>query len=233
MDAKQILIVDDETAISNAIKYYVEREGYAVSIAANGFEALRIVNETTVDLIVLDLMLPDINGLDITRMLKKNAATAKIPIIMLTAKSEEIDVVIGFELDVADYITKPFSARILIARINSILRQRELCVTPLALYEERLKVKELEVALKGHEAYVKGQKTELTKTEFELLLLLMQHPGWVYSRPQIVDELKGSDYPVTDRSVDSQIMNLRKKLGACGSYIETVRGVGYKFIDAG
>lgn len=232
MGAKQILIIDDETAISDAIKYYVEREGHVAHTAGTGSLALSMISKTALDLIVLDLMLPDINGLDITRMLKKNVATAKIPIIMLTAKSEEVDVVIGFELDVADYITKPFSACVLIARINSILRQRELSTVPMANEEERLQVKELEIVPKNYESYINGQKVELTKTEFELLLLLMQRPGWVYNRSQIVDKLKGNDYPVTDRSVDSQIMNLRKKLGTCGNYIETVRGVGYKFIEA-
>lgn len=231
MDKKRILIVDDEIAISDAIKYYLEREGHIADTAKVGSEALHMLNNTAFDLIVLDLMLPDINGLEITRMLKKKSTTAKIPIILLTAKSDEIDMVIGHELDVADYIIKPFSARILIARINSILRQQELRIMVEPQKAGYFRIKELEIHIKAHEVYVRGQKTNLTKTEFELLLLLIQHPGWVYSRTRIVEELNGGDYFVTDRSVDSQIKNLRKKLGYCANYIETIRGVGYKFSE--
>lgn len=234
MNPKQILLVDDEPAITQGIAYYLEREGYVVQTAETGQAALAAIGCTNFDLIVLDLMLPDISGLEITRLLKQNPQTADIPIVMLTAKSEDMDVVIGLELDAEDYITKPFSARVLVARINAIIRRRSqnqvLPETP-PNAEDVLQAGALTIHLQQYAVWARDQRIHLTKTEFDLLLLLVQRRGWVYSRTQIVDALKGVDYAVTDRSVDAQVRNLRKKLGVYGDYIETVRGVGYKFTE--
>lgn len=235
MNPKQILLVDDEPAITRGIAYYLEREGYEVLSAETGREALAQINSRRFDLIVLDLMLPDISGLEITRLLKQNPDTAGIPIVMLTAKGEEVDIVIGLELDAEDYITKPFSARVLVARINSILRRKAhngpAPDASAAQTGDVLRAGKLTIYLHRHEVDANGKRINLTKTEFDLLLLLIRRKGWVYSRMQIVDVLKGEDYTVTDRSVDAQVRNLRKKLGVCGDYIETVRGVGYKFSE--
>lgn len=236
MNPKLILLVDDEPAISQGIAYYLEREGYAVQTAETGQAALAAIDKYALDLIVLDLMLPDISGLEITRQLKQNPRTAEIPIVMLTAKSEDVDIVIGLELDAEDYITKPFSARVLVARINAIIRRhtQNQGLPPEASYDQEavLRAGVLTIHLQQYIVFANEQRINLTKTEFDLLLLLAQRKGWVYSRTQIVDALKGADYAVTDRSVDAQIRNLRKKLGAYGDYIETVRGVGYKFTEA-
>ena len=222
---KHILVVDDEMAIADTVAHYLKREGYRVETATTGNTALEKLAQTRFDLIVLDLMLPDISGLQITRILKTDAKTKDLPIIFLTAKADEVDVVIGFELDIDDYITKPFSARVLVARINSILRKKDQVPEMVNL----LTIGQLTLDTHKRDVNINGVRVDLTKTEFDLLLLLMVRKGWVYTRTQIVDALKGSDYAVTDRSVDAQIMNLRKKLGPCGAYIETIRGVGYKF----
>lgn len=234
MSPKHILLVDDEPAITQGVAYYLEREGYVVQTAATGGETLGKIDRERFDLIVLDLMLPDLSGLEIIRILKQRPNTAAIPIVVLTAKGEEVDIVIGLELDAEDYITKPFSARVLVARINAILRRKT--PTPPApqndvRVKDALKAGGLEVYPQQYEVLADGQRLILTKTEFDLLALLMRRKGWVYSRAQIVDALKGDDYPVTDRSVDAQVRNLRKKLGAYDNRIETVRGVGYKFTE--
>lgn len=232
MNRKCILLVDDEPAITQGLAYYLEREGYAVRTAETGHKALAEIDRASFDLIVLDLMLPDISGLEIARRLKKNPETAGIPIVMLTAKGEEVDIVIGLELDAEDYITKPFSARVMVASINGILRRKARLLPAGDDNEaEVLQAGALFVYPLQYEVMYENQRINLTKTEFDLLLLLMRRKGWVYSRTQIVDALKGGDYAVTDRSVDAQIRNLRKKLGNCGDYIETVRGVGYKFAE--
>lgn len=222
MESKQILVVDDEEDIAEIVSHYLTREDYQVQTAHSGENALLKLGQESFDLIVLDLMLPGANGLDITRFLKNDPKTSGIPIIMLTAKGEEADIVTGLELGADDYVTKPFSPRVLAARINAVLRRKE----------PQVAEDQVEIVVHELKVFACGQKVELTHTEFQLLLLLMEHPGWVYTRSQIVDKVKGSDYPVTDRSVDVQIVGLRKKLGECGHYIETVRGVGYRFVEA-
>lgn len=228
MEPRQILVVDDEEDIAEIVSHYLTREGYQVQTAHSGENALLKLGQAHFDLIVLDLMLPGANGLDITRFLKSDSKTSGIPIIMLTAKGEEADIVTGLELGADDYVPKPFSPRVLAARINAVLRRKD-AQTPDDITE--IVVHDLKVYPRRHEVFACGQKVDLTHTEFQLLVLLMEHPGWVYTRSQIVDKVKGSDYPVTDRSVDVQIVGLRKKLGDCGHYIETVRGVGYRFME--
>lgn len=229
MAKEKILVVDDEEDILELIQYNLVREGYEVLGAESGEKALQIAKSEPVDLIVLDLMLPAMDGLEVAKRLKRDSKTDNIPIIMLTAKGEEADVVTGLELGADDYIPKPFSPRILIARIRAVLRR--LAVTP-ADDTAVIQVHDLKLHPGRREVEASGQKIDLTYTEFQVLYYLASRPGWVYTRSQIVDAVRGDDYPVTDRAVDVQIVGLRKKLGSFGKYIETVRGVGYRFKEA-
>jgi two-component system phosphate regulon response regulator PhoB len=177
-------------------------------------------------LILLDLMLPKMDGLEVCRLLKNDPRTAGVSIVMLTAKGEETDVVTGLEVGADDYITKPFSPKVVIARVRNVLRRK----TREAVDESTvIKVKDMVIHPGRHEVVIKGKPVDLTFTEFRVLQFLARRPGWVFTRQQIVDAVRGEDYPVTDRSVDVQIVGLRKKLGTCGKYVETVRGVGYRF----
>jgi two-component system, OmpR family, alkaline phosphatase synthesis response regulator PhoP len=228
MPNEKILIVDDEEDILELLKYNLSREGYKVSCAASGEETLRAVRSGIPDLIVLDLMLPGIDGLDVARQLKNDPKTRDVPIVMLTAKGEEADIVTGLELGADDYITKPFSPRVLLARVRAVLRRR---VKESTDDTSVLQIRKLEIHPGRREVLVNGEPVQLTFTEFGILNLLARRPGWVFTRSQIVDAVRGDDYFVTDRSVDVQIVGLRKKLGPAGSNIETVRGVGYRFRD--
>jgi two-component system phosphate regulon response regulator PhoB len=226
MAKEKILVVDDEEDILELVRYNLVREGYHVAGTFSGEEALRKARSEVFDLIVLDLMLPGIDGLEVTKNLKATEKTQNIPIVMLSAKGEEADIVAGLELGADDYITKPFSPRVLIARVRNALRRQlrkpndETTV---------LHVHELEIHPGRRSVMADGNPVDLTYTEFQVLYILARRPGWVFTRGQIVDAVRGDDYPVTDRSVDVQIVGLRKKLDAFGKYIETVRGVGYRF----
>jgi two-component system phosphate regulon response regulator PhoB len=228
MPNEKILIVDDEEDILELLKYNLSREGYKVSCAASGEETLRAVRSGIPDLIVLDLMLPGIDGLDVARQLKNDSKTRDVPIVMLTAKGEEADIVTGLELGADDYITKPFSPRVLLARVRAVLRRR---IREPTNDTSVLQVRKLEIHPGRREVLVNGEPVQLTFTEFGILNFLARRPGWVFTRSQIVDAVRGDDYFVTDRSVDVQIVGLRKKLGPAGTDIETVRGVGYRFRD--
>ena len=225
--AHRILVVDDEDDLLELVRYNLAKEGYDVACVGSGEEALKVARKDPPDLIVLDLMLPAVDGLEVCRRLKGDARTREVPIVMLTAKSEEGDMIAGLDRGADDYIAKPFSPRVLTARIKALLRRHD--AKRQAEAELTIEVHELVINPGRHEATLAGRLLELTYTEFALLLFLARRPGWAYTRPQIVDAVKGEDYPVTERSVDVQIAGLRKKLGASGSYIETVRGVGYRF----
>lgn len=229
MDAlhkKHILIIDDEEDILEFIHYNLDKEGFQVTCATTGEDALQKARSKRVDLLVLDLMLPGIDGLDVCRILKSDAKTKSMPILMLTAKGEEADIVKGLEIGADDYVTKPFSPKVLIARVKALLRRNfESKKKP----EEVIAIQELSIHPNRREVKVEDVLIELTFTEFQILSFLASHPGWVYTRDQIIDAVHGDDYPVTDRSVDFQIVGLRKKLGTAGKYIKTVRGVGYRF----
>jgi two-component system, OmpR family, alkaline phosphatase synthesis response regulator PhoP len=225
--AHRILVVDDEDDLLELVRYNLAKEGYDVACVGSGEEALKVARKDPPDLIVLDLMLPAVDGLEVCRRLKGDARTREVPIVMLTAKSEEGDMIAGLDRGADDYIAKPFSPRVLTARIKALLRRHD--AKRQAEVELTIEVHELAINPGRHEATLAGRLLELTYTEFALLLFLARRPGWAYTRPQIVDAVKGEDYPVTERSVDVQIAGLRKKLGASGSYIETVRGVGYRF----
>jgi len=221
----QILVVDDEQDIRELLQYNLQKEGLEVTCVGTGEQALAAARAEPPDLILLDLMLPGLSGLDCCRVLKGDGATRHIPIVMLTAKGEDSDVVTGLDLGADDYVTKPFSPRVLMARVNAVLRRRTDAMPDPA---DELSHQTLRILPARHEVLVQGAPVDLTATQFSILHFLCLHPGWVFSRNQIINAIKGEDYPVTERSVDVQIVGLRKKLGESGALIETVRGVGYR-----
>ena len=226
-EKKTILVVEDEEDILALLQFNLMKAGYAVECAACGEEALKIISAQLPDLILLDLMLPGIGGLEICETLRRDEATSEIPIIMLTAKGEESDIIQGLELGADDYITKPFSIKVLLARIQTVLRRQS--EDPAGKYTEEIRFPDLVIHPGRNQVQVCGEQIELTFTEFRVLHLLASRQGWVFTRYQIVNAVRGEDYVVTERAVDVQIAGLRKKLGECGHYIETVRGVGYRF----
>ena len=226
MSKKAIFVVEDEEDIQELMRVNLVREGYAVLAAASGETAVKAITAKVPDLILLDLMLPGLDGLEVCRLLKKDPKTAGIPIVMVTAKDAESDVVAGLELGADDYITKPFSMKVLTARVRAVLRRK---AKPPADRNVPVRVHDIEVSPGRHEVLVKGKKVEMTFSELRILHLLASRPGWVMTREQIVDSVRGEDYAVTDRAVDVQIVGIRKKLGSRADCIETVRGVGYRF----
>jgi len=226
MPKKSIFAVDDEEDILELIGHHLTREGFQVTTAINGENAVKAITQKPPDLILLDLMLPGIDGLEVCRILKKENKTADIPIIMLTAKGEESDIVTGLELGADDYITKPFSMKVLIARIHAISRRKN--KAPMDK-NTAISIHDLMINPGRHEVLIKGKPVEMTFSELRILHLLAGRPGWVMTREQIVNAVRGEDYAVTDRAVDVQIVGIRKKLDARADYIETVRGVGYRF----
>ncbi len=231
MAKESVLVVDDERDILELVQYNLGKEGYHVTVVETGEDALAATRTKMPDLIVLDLMLPGVDGLEVCRRLKTDAKTRSIPIVMLTAKGSEADIVAGLELGASDYVTKPFSPRVLSARIKAVLRRDEQ-----GDGETSIRIKQLTIHPGRHQVLVDDAPVELTATEFRILQYLAKRPGWVFTRQQIVDAAQGDDVFVndrfvTDRSVDVHIVSLRRKLGACGAYIETVRGVGYRLQD--
>jgi two-component system phosphate regulon response regulator PhoB len=226
MGKARILAVDDEEDILELIRYNLTKEGYNVDLALNGEEALEQARAKVPELVLLDLMLPGLDGLDVCREIKQDPTISHIPILMVTAKGEEADIVLGLEMGADDYITKPFSPRVLLARVRTILRRRR--------YEQTddhsmLHIHDLVINPARHEVSAGGAPADLTPTEFRILNFLARRPGWVFTRDQIIAAVRGDDYPVTERSVDVQVAGLRKKLGKSGSVVQTVRGVGYRF----
>ncbi|MEJ2367428.1 MAG: response regulator transcription factor [Acidobacteriota bacterium] len=226
MAKESILLVDDEEDILALLRYNLEKEGYGVEAVTTGEDGLQACRSRPPGLVILDLMLPGLDGLEVCRLLKKDSVTASIPIIMLTAKGEEADVVTGLEMGADDYVTKPFSPRVLLARVRSVLRRR---AQPEASEEAVVNRGGISIHTARREVKVEETPVELTATEFGILLMLARRPGWVFTRNQIIESVRGDNYPVTDRSVDVHMTGLRKKLGAAGDLIETVRGVGYRF----
>lgn len=224
-----ILVVEDDPDIQELLAYNLGKEGYKVIVADNGEKALRLAATVNADLILLDIMLPGMDGTDVLRELRRDKRTADIPVIMTTAKSEDSDIIAGLELGADDYITKPFSPKVLVARIRNLLR-RNIGPPPISFPRDGiLEIGELRLDATRHIVTVDGRGIDLSATEFAILEFLMRNPGWVFSRNQIIDAVKGKDYPVTERSVDVQVLGLRKKLGGPGERIQTVRGVGYRF----
>lgn len=221
----KVLVVDDEEDIIEVVAYNLEKEGYQVIRALSGEEAIEKVLSDKPDLVILDLMLPGIDGLDVCRELKQKPELSPIPIIMLSARGDEADIVSGLELGASDYITKPFSQRILNARIKSVLKRSAIVSSsPEQLFEFH----GITIHSGRHEVRIDGVLIDLTASEFRLLDLMIRKPGWVFTRMQIVDAVRGEDCAVTARSVDVQVVGLRRKLVHKADLIETVRGVGYR-----
>lgn len=223
---QNVIIVEDEEDIQELIQYNLAKNGFNTTVYSSGEEALSNILAKNPDLVLLDLMLPGIDGLEVCKRLKKSDDTKELPIIMLTARGEEEDIVKGFEYGADDYVTKPFSPKILISRIKAVLRRQAG-----EKYDENslVKIHELTINPQKYEVTLDNAPLKLTNAEFKAIHLLASKPGWVLTRYQIIDEIKGDDYEVTDRSVDVLMVGLRKKLDRYGSYIETVRGVGYRF----
>jgi len=222
----RILIVEDDADILELVKYNLQREMFEVIGVKTGEEGLREAKANPPDLIILDIMLPGMDGYQLCRALKSDPITANTPIVMLTAKTENTDIIVGLELGADDYVTKPFEPRVLIARVKAVLRRR---TKEVVAEEETIKVDQMLIIPAKHQVKIAGKEVKLTFTEFRILHFLASRRGWVFSRYQIVDAVRGEDYFVTDRAVDVQIASLRKKLGEYGKLIETVRGVGYRF----
>ncbi|HES60061.1 MAG: response regulator transcription factor [Calditrichaceae bacterium] len=224
-----VYVVDDEEDILDLVEYNLEKERFLVERFTAGEDVLHKIKQKKPDLVLLDLMLPGIDGLEVCKTLKKDSEFQSVPIIMLTAKGEESDIVTGLELGADDYIPKPFSPKVLIARVKAVLRRKDAGEGSGSGDADIVKIHDIEIHQGRHEVKVDGMLVDLTYTEFSLLYFLAKRPGWVFTRYQIVDALRGEDYPVTERAVDVQIVGLRKKLGKAGKYIDTVRGVGYRF----
>lgn len=222
---RSIAVVDDEEDIVDLITHHLEKEKFKVEPFYDGESILEYVKKNKPDLIILDLMLPGIDGLEVCKFLKKDEQTSSIPIIMLTAKSTEADKIVGLELGADDYITKPFSPRELVARVKTVLRRLE-------SKQQQAKVIDVDglmVDLSKYLVTINQKKINLTTTEFKLLSVLISRPGWVFARQQLLDAIWEYDRVVLDRTIDVHIRNLRKKLGKYGKYIKSMRGVGYKF----
>lgn len=226
MSKETILVIEDEEDILELINHHLIKQGYVVQTALSGEEGLRQVRTSKPELILLDLMLPGVDGLEVCRQIRSDPHMQHIPIIMVTAKGEESDIVVGLELGADDYVTKPFVPKVLLARVRAVLRRKAKSTKS---DQSPLKIDALTIHPGRHEVLVNNRKIDLTFTEFRILHLLARRPGWVFTRGQIMDAVRGEDYQVTERSVDVHIVSLRKKLGTHGKHIETVRGVGYRF----
>lgn len=228
-ESPQILIIEDEPDIIELMKFHLQREGYTVGHTCDTQDIQTKVQTMQPQLIILDLMLPGVNGYDICKQLKQNPLTQPIPILIVSAKVEEADIVTGLELGADDYLNKPFSPRVLVARTRALLRrQASNPVTEAPTPTAPKSLHELSIDPQAHEVRYKGAPISLTTSEFKALSCLAENPGWVMSRYQIVEAIRGENYIVTDRTVDVLIVGLRKKLGDAGHLIETVRGVGYR-----
>jgi two-component system alkaline phosphatase synthesis response regulator PhoP len=225
MAKARVLVIDDEKDLVELVRYNLEKEGFLVISASDGESGLSTALAESPDIILIDLMLPGIDGLEVCRSLRSDNRTARIPLIMLTAKSAESDRILGLELGADDYVTKPFSPGELTARIKAVLRRALMPQTP----SDIIRCGGLNIDLGRREVSCEGQIITLTATEFRLLHFFAHHPGRVYSRDQLIDGALGREVSVVDRTIDVHITGLRKKLGACGKWIETVRGFGYRF----
>jgi two-component system phosphate regulon response regulator PhoB len=221
---KTILVIEDEKDLAELIAFNLEKEGYKTLLALDGISGLEAAGRTSPDLILLDLMLPGMMGTEVCKLLKKNQKTALIPVIMLTARDEEIDKVVGFEVGAEDYVVKPFSTRELLLRIKAVLRRVGMENTPAAL----ITIGQLSIDTERHQVLAAGEEITLTTIEFKLLLKLAERRGRLQSRDQLLQDVWGYNYVGDTRTVDTHITRLRTKLGAAGDIIKTVRGFGYK-----
>ena len=223
----KILVVDDEPDALDLIQYNLKAAGYDVVTAEDGEEALKKARSSPPALVILDVMLPEVDGLEVCKALRREPATATVPIIMLTAKAAEIDRVLGLELGADDYVTKPFSPRELVLRVKSLLRRR----TPAEPETEKLEFPDLQIDIPQHAVLVGGKPVELTATEFKLLTVLAERRGRVQSRETLLRDVWEYDSLIDTRTVDTHMRRLREKLGPVAKYLETVRGIGYRFVE--
>ena len=221
----RIAIVEDEPAIAEVLQYNLDRGGFAVEVFTSGDSALEAIRKSPPDLVLLDLMLPGIDGLEITRFLKRDKATAGIPLVMITARDSETDRIVGLELGADDYVTKPFSPREVVLRVKAILRRTQAQTESDQVYEQG----PLRLAPDAHRAWVDDRELDLTATEFRLLAILMERAGRVQSRARLLADVWEYQDGVESRTVDTHMRRLRQKLGEAGSHIETVIGIGYRF----
>ncbi|MEA2094980.1 MAG: response regulator transcription factor [Pseudomonadota bacterium] len=226
MSKNTVLIVEDEEDIRTLLLYNLGKEGFSVTAVESGEQGLQHAITNHPDLIILDLMLPGMDGLSVCRALKNSDETRDIPIIIASAKGEEADIITGLEMGADDYVAKPFSPKVLIARLRALLRRTGQQPTD---QSDTVRIHELEIDPVKFKTRLAGEKLELTANEFHVLHYLARHVGWVFTRYQIVNAVRGEDYVVTERAIDVQIAGLRKKLGKHADYIETVRGIGYRF----
>jgi phosphate regulon transcriptional regulator PhoB len=224
MPRERILLVEDEPDIAEVLQYNLEKEGFQVEIAHRGDAGFEAVRREAPDLVLLDLMLPGLDGLELTRLLKREPATARVPIVMLTARGEEVDRIVGLELGADDYISKPFSPREVVLRVKAVLRRLQ----PGEPAEEVLELGGIQLDIAGHQLRVDGEEVPLTATEFRLLRLLMERGGRVQTRGQLLSDVWGYAEDIDSRTVDTHIRRLRRKLGSEADRIETVIGVGYR-----
>jgi two-component system phosphate regulon response regulator PhoB len=227
MAKSKVLIVDDEQDVTELLEFNLRSAGYEVISAEDGPTALKKARESLPDLIVLDVMLPEMDGTEVCKQLRRDPATARIPIVMLTAKATEIDRVLGLELGADDYVTKPFSPRELVLRVRGLLRRGQ----PVDEPHELIQVGDLVVDIPRHQVSVKGKRIDLTATEFKLITTLAQRRGRVQSREQLLQDVWEYDSLIDTRTVDTHMRRLREKLGVAAKYLDTVRGVGYRFVE--
>jgi two-component system phosphate regulon response regulator PhoB len=225
--AQRILVVEDEPDLLALVRINLEQGGFEVETAENGNDALAALRRAPPDLMILDLMLPDVPGTEICRRVRGSAEHSELPVIMLTAKADEVDRVVGLELGADDYVTKPFSPRELTLRVRAVLRRQRPEITPARVIEHGT----LSLDPERHRCFVDGEEVGLTAKEFSLLQCLMRRPGRVMTRDRLLDDVWGSDITVTTRTIDTHLKRLREKLGRAGDLIETVRGVGYRFAE--
>jgi DNA-binding response OmpR family regulator len=227
----KVLVVEDEADLREVVAYNLQREGFKVLEAANGAEGLRKARNENPDLLLLDLMLPDLDGLEVCRRLKRDPVTSALRIVMLTAKGEESDVVLGLGVGADDYVTKPFSPKELVARVKAVLRRGPAREDVEAT--RRVRQGPLVVDADRHQARLEGRDLGLTPTEFRLLHFLAAHPGRVFARDELLRRVMGEDVVLVDRNVDAHVRSIRRKLAAGRDLLETVRGVGYRFREGG
>ena len=227
---KTILIADDEQDIRDLLAYNLTREGFAVETAANGKEALEKIEQTPIALVILDIMMPEMDGFEACRAIRANPKTAQLPVLFLTARSGEVDQIVSLELGADDYVQKPVSPRILVARVKSLLRRFDRSEQTPATQNEKIVSNGVQIDRSSYKVFVNDKETFFPRKEFELLYFLVAHPGRIYKREVLLDEVWGRDTFVVERTVDVHIFKVREKLGDYGKRIETVKGVGYRYI---
>jgi len=231
LNMERILIIEDDPEIQEMLKFAFAREGWKLIQASRGEEGLKVINENGADCVILDIMLPGMDGFKTIKKIRENKDMQTLPVIMCTARGEEADIVTGLELGADDYVVKPYSPRVLAARIRAALRRKEAVSAETVGSKSRTFFQQgkLKIDIERHTAFLEETPLELFPTEFAILAHFLSNPDIVFSRQKLITAIRGDDYPVTDRSIDVQIMGLRKKLGTSGDMIETIRGIGYRF----